>query len=108
MRAWNYHSLSLSNDELSAWNRLNATSIADLWENGVKPDGHPALVQTTLYLWFKIFPSEPWSFRLLFIVAGTLSVGFFFELPIAWPVKALPGWGRCAWQLCNIFLFTAN
>ncbi|MCX7744367.1 MAG: glycosyltransferase family 39 protein [Flavobacteriales bacterium] len=80
MRAWNYHSLSLSNDELSAWNRLNATSIAELWENGVKPDGHPALVQTTLYLWFKIFPSEPWSFRLLFIIAGTLSVGIFFRI----------------------------
>lgn len=80
MRAWNYHSLSLSNDELSAWNRLKATSIVDLWEYGVKPDGHPALVQTTLYLWFKIFPSEPWSFRFLFIVAGTLSVWIFFRI----------------------------
>jgi hypothetical protein len=80
MRAWNYDTLSLSNDELSAWNRLNAGSVAELWEKGVKPDGHPALVQTTLYYWFKLFPDEPWSFRLLFILAGTLSVWIFFRI----------------------------
>lgn len=80
MRAWNYDKLSLSNDELSAWNRLNAGSVVELWEKGVKPDGHPALVQTTLYFWFKLFPDDPWSFRLLFILAGTLSVWIFFRI----------------------------
>lgn len=92
MRAWNYHTLSLSNDELSAWNRLNAGSVAELWEKGVKPDGHPALVQTTLYFWFKLFLDDPWSFRLLFILTGTLSVWIFSGLRSAWPVKAPPGW----------------
>ncbi len=82
LRVWNIGELSFSNDELSAIKRLNANSVYELWEKGVKPDGHPAFVQTLLFYWFKLVPVTEFNMRILFVIAGTLSVAIFYRIAL--------------------------
>ena len=55
LRFYNYADWSLSNDELSALNRLRYNNINDLIQFGVKTDYHPLGVQLFLYYWVNIF-----------------------------------------------------
>lgn len=91
IRGINYGDFSYSNDELSAIYRLSASGIADLWNNGVKFDGHPALVQTFLWIWVKIFPDAAWSVRLPFVLSGLGSIYYIWRLGRLWfgPTSAL-------------------
>lgn len=58
-----YH--GLSNDELSAWARLDVNSLSELWHESVMlNDMHPALYQTFLYLWSGMFGESDWVLRL--------------------------------------------
>lgn len=82
LRIWNVGELSMSNDELSALFRLEASSIAELWQKGVMVDGHPAFVQTFLYLWLQIFPQDPLMIRLPFVLAGVFSVFFAYRIAL--------------------------
>ena len=49
LRLWDFESISLMNDELSALHRLQFNSFSDLRLYGIRPDGHPAGVQVFLY-----------------------------------------------------------
>ena len=70
-----------SSDELSAINRLNFDSYAELIETGVKTgDMHPAGVQTFLVLWSKIFGTEEIIYRLPFVLLGTAAIYLVFLL----------------------------
>lgn len=84
LRIWNAGSMSLSNDELSALYRLQFPDLASVWREGVKLDGHPALVQTFLYLWLQIFPPTTFFIRLPFVIAGTLSVYLVYRMGKIW------------------------
>lgn len=65
----------LSNDELSAWARLDVNSFSELWTNSVMlNDMHPALYQTFLYCWSGLFGEQDWILRLpaiLFYIASS-------------------------------------
>ncbi|MCZ2444415.1 MAG: glycosyltransferase family 39 protein [Flavobacteriales bacterium] len=95
LRVWNMGTVSMSNDELSALHRLDATSLTELWNKGVNVDGHPALVQTFLYYWLQLFPKKPWIIRLPFVIAGLLSVFWAYRIAkreqeegVAWIIAA--------------------
>ena len=57
-------------DELSAVSRLRFSTFHDLIQYGVKPDGHPALVQVFLWLWAQCFGTAEWVLRLPFLLSG--------------------------------------
>lgn len=74
LRFYNYAEVSYSNDELSALNRLRFDSYSEVLKEGITPDGHPAGVQTFLYVWTNLFGYSEGVVRLPFILAGLLSV----------------------------------
>lgn len=76
--------VSLSNDELSAWYRLQFEGFGQLILNGVKPDGHPAGVQVFLYAWVKVFGDSAISLRLPFALAGIGSIHLVFLIGKKW------------------------
>ncbi len=65
---------SLTNDELSALVRLRYERLDILWEKGVKPDGHPAGVQTFLWFWLKVVPATEFWVRLPFVCCSLASL----------------------------------
>lgn len=69
----------LTNDELSALNRLHFQSFSDLITQGVQVDAHPAFTQVLLYYWVKIIGEYSWLIRLPFILFGTTSILFIFS-----------------------------
>ena len=81
---WNYGGWSITNDELSALNRLQYDSLGELIQKGIMPDGHPALMQLFLYGWTAIFGENTWLLRLpsvLFTLAGLF---FFYRFAHKW------------------------
>lgn len=51
LRFWNLGNADFSHDELSALYRTRYSSFLELIREGVRVDGHPALVQVFLYYW---------------------------------------------------------
>lgn len=84
MRIWNIHSMSMSNDELSAIYRLQFDSIFDVWNLGVRLDGHPAFVQTFLYFWLQLFPDTPFFIRLPSVIFSVLSIWIIYKIGKMW------------------------
>ncbi len=84
MRFYSYHNWSLSNDELSALNRLQFDSFADMIRLGVLVDFHPAGVQTLLWFITHSFGFDVWIVRLPFVLFGTLSVYYTFLIGKRW------------------------
>lgn len=84
MRLWNAGTLSLNNDELSALYRLQFDSLGEVWQQGVRLDGHPALVQTFLWFWLRIVPQNVFFLRLPFVMAGTASLVLVYALGKSW------------------------
>lgn len=78
LRLVDFSQWSLSNDELSSWNRTQYESAAELIEEGVKPDGHPALNQLFLYSWLKLVPDEPWLIRLPYVILSCIGLYLFY------------------------------
>jgi len=67
-------------DELSALSRLGFQNFSELIEKGVRPDGHPAFVQTFLYLWTGIFGMEEWVVKLPFLLCGLASILLVYKI----------------------------
>ncbi len=84
LRFYKLGDFSLSNDELSALNRLQFSNFNDLITKGVLPDYHPALVQVFLYYWTKLFGLSPFVIRLPFILLGIASVPLAYLLGKRW------------------------
>lgn len=80
LRFWGFWSWSLSNDELSALNRLNFDGLSELINKGIRPDGHPAFTQIFLFYWTALFGSSTFILRLPFVLAGISSLYFFYRL----------------------------
>ncbi|MFP4471930.1 MAG: glycosyltransferase family 39 protein [Bacteroidales bacterium] len=75
---------SLSNDELSALNRLQFDSFCEMISLGARIDGHPAGVQAFLWWWTDWFGDSVWAVRLPFAIFGALSVYFTFLIGKRW------------------------
>ncbi|MBI5218945.1 MAG: glycosyltransferase family 39 protein [Bacteroidia bacterium] len=85
LRLYNYSGWSLSNDELSALNRIRYDNLKDVVKFGVmKYDTHPAGVQIFLYYWTKTFGDSEASVRLPFVIAGILSILFIYLITAKW------------------------
>jgi hypothetical protein len=110
---------SFTNDELSALVRLRYDDMGALMEKGVKPDGHPAGVQTFLWLWTKIVPQTEfwvrWPFFmcsmgalwLLYRMSGTAAAAtLLFSVPLVIPLIAArpyaPGLLFVIWTAHNL------
>lgn len=71
---------SITADELSALERLQFSSFKDLLYSGIAPDGHPALVQTFLFYYTKIFGSNTFVLRFPFAIAGVIGLYYVYKL----------------------------
>ena len=69
---------SLSNDELSAVNRLQFNGLSEVIKYGVRPDGHPAGAQILLFAWTSIFGNYPFMVRFPFVLLSSLAPLFAF------------------------------
>ncbi|MBK7213603.1 MAG: glycosyltransferase family 39 protein [Bacteroidales bacterium] len=74
LRFWHYSDFSLSNDELSALNRLRFDTFSELVKGGFYVDGHPGGIQVFLWYWVKLFGNTEASIRFPFVVFGILAV----------------------------------
>ena len=77
--SWNYGGWSITNDELSALNRLNFNSISELINQGIKIDGHPAFTQLFLYFYTQLAGVSTWAIRLPFVFAALLGLLFMYK-----------------------------
>jgi hypothetical protein len=85
LRLYNLAGRSLSNDELSALNRLRFDTFGEMIEQGVKlGDFHPAGVQVFLWFWTAIFGNGVWIVRLPFAVSGIISVWLVYLIGKRW------------------------
>ncbi len=85
LRFYNYFEIPYTHDEFSALFRTDFNSFSDLIEYGVKiPDTHPAGVQVFLYYWVHLFSDAEWSVKLLFTLAGILSIFFLYKIAKLW------------------------
>ncbi len=84
LRLYDFNAWSLSNDELSALNRIRFSSMSQLLDQGVRLDFHPAGVQVFLYLYTKIFGLQPFMIRLPFVLAGIASVWLTYLIGKQW------------------------
>lgn len=85
LRFNNFAGWSLSNDELSALNRLRYDSFHEMITQGVKlGDFHPAGVQVFLWFWTGLLGNAVWVVRLPFVICGILSVWFTWLIGKRW------------------------
>jgi hypothetical protein len=80
LRFYQYGSFSYSNDELSALNRLNYDSFAELVAKGFYVDGHPGGIQVFLWKWVSWFGDTEWAVRLPFVLIGILAVWMSYKV----------------------------
>jgi uncharacterized membrane protein len=80
LRAFNYFDLSFMNDELSALTRTKFSSFAELFSQGIIPDGHPPLVQLFLYFWTAIFGYGEAMVKLPFLIISIVSLYYLYLL----------------------------
>jgi hypothetical protein len=81
---WNYGGWSITNDELSALNRLAYDSFGELIQKGIMPDGHPALMQLFLYAWTAVFGENTWFIRLPSVLFTLGGLYFFYHFARKW------------------------
>lgn len=84
LRFYNFFELPYMWDELSALSRLQFNNFSDLIEKGIKPDGHPAGVQTFLFYWTQLFRKAEWIVKLPFNLMGLASVYLIFKIGQTW------------------------
>jgi len=84
MRIGGLTAFSLSNDELSAMNRLQFDSIADVIRYGVYPDYHPAGVQLFMYFWTHLFGDSEFMIRFPFALFGMGAVFLLYKTGKLW------------------------
>ncbi len=84
LRLWNYGELPFMHDEFSALFRTQFNSYSELLEKAIRPDAHPAGVQSFLYYWVSIVGfSEVWV-KLPFSLMGVASVGLIYCIGKRW------------------------
>ncbi|MGC8864389.1 MAG: glycosyltransferase family 39 protein [Bacteroidales bacterium] len=84
LRLYDFSAWSLSNDELSALNRLRFNSVGEVIQYGIRPDGHPAFTQLFLYFWTMVFGLSPFWVRLPFVLAGIVSIWLVWKVGKEW------------------------
>jgi hypothetical protein len=75
-RFWHYGDLQFSHDEISALSRTGYSTFAQLIEQGIAIDGHPAGVQTFLHFYTQTFGYKEWVVKLPFTFLGLATLWF--------------------------------
>lgn len=78
LRIYGFSEWSLSNDELSAIERLKFKDLDSLIKNGIAIDGHPAFTQLFLFYYTKVFGFSVFVIRLPFVLAGIASCIYLY------------------------------
>ncbi len=78
LRFYRFDQIPFTHDEFSAIFRTDFSSLKDLINEGVKPDGHPAGIQVFLYFWTQWFGTSEFIVKLPFLILGTLSIYFAY------------------------------
>ena len=84
LRMWHLMEIPLTHDEFSVVFRTGYESFADLIEQGVKVDVHPAGVQVFVNYWVALFGDSAASVKLPFILFGILSILMVYKLGEEW------------------------
>lgn len=84
VRFYKLTEIPFHHDELSALLRTKFSSFSELIAKGVKIDGHPALVQSFLYFWTKLFGYTEWIVKLPFILLSIGSVYLIYKIGTKW------------------------
>ncbi len=77
---WVITGMVFMQDELSALFRLRYDTLAELFELGIIPDGHPAFVQLFLYFWTSIVGTSEWAVKLPSFLCGIGSMVYTYKL----------------------------
>jgi uncharacterized membrane protein len=83
-RFYGFPNIPFTYDELSAWGRTDYSSFSQLINEGVRDDGHPALIQVFLFYWRKIFGDSEGSFKFPFLLMGIASIYLVFLIGKKW------------------------
>jgi hypothetical protein len=83
IRFYAFGDVQLTNDELSAWSRLQFDSLSDLLKFGVEPDGHPALTHLFLWFWTGVFGDATWVLKLPFVLMSLGAIAMLYHLAYA-------------------------
>ena len=84
LRFYGFPHIPFTYDELSAWGRTGYSFFSDLINQGVRGDGHPALIQVFLNYWRKIFGDSEASFKLPFLIMGMCCIWLVFVIGKNW------------------------
>ncbi len=75
-------------DELSAVSRgVNYPSISEQWELGIKPDGHPPLLQLIIWANIQLAGVQPFLLRLIGVIFGLWTIWEGFKLSLQLTLK---------------------
>ena len=84
LRFYDFPSWSFSNDELSALQRTQFGSFAELINKGVIVDGHPPATQVFIYYWIKLFGASEFALRTPFAIFSVISIYLSYLLGRSW------------------------
>ena len=73
-----------THDEIHTLTQTNYSSVADLIEKGVKPDGHPPLLLLFVNYYVKVFGSSEMAVKFPFVVCGILSILLVYLVASKW------------------------
>jgi Dolichyl-phosphate-mannose-protein mannosyltransferase len=84
LRFYDFESMQLMNDELSALARTHFSGFKELITGGILVDTHPPFVQVFLFYWLKIAGDSEQAIRIPFIIAGILCIYLVFKIGEKW------------------------
>ncbi len=84
LRVWHLKEIPLTHDEFSVIFRTGYDSFAELIEEGVKVDVHPAGVQVFMNYWVGLFGESPVAVKIPFILFGLFSILLVYRLGAEW------------------------
>ncbi len=80
LRLYHLNELPYTNDELSAIYRAQYNTFNELINLGIKPDGHPVLIQLLLFYYIKIVGTSAWIIKMPFILSGIIVVFVSYKI----------------------------
>jgi len=84
LRIWHLMEIPLTHDEFSVVFRTGYDSFADLIEQGVRVDVHPAGVQVFVNYWVALFGKSAVAVKIPFILFGIFSILMVYKLGEEW------------------------
>lgn len=84
LRLVGFFDCPFTHDELSAIGRLRFDGFLDMIHGGVMIDGHPAGVQSFLWIWTKMFGFSEVAIRLPFVLMGIACIPLMYLVTKIW------------------------